>query len=195
MGASAGGIQAVSTILQGIPKNFPAPIVVVQHRSPTAESFLVPILERRTILPVVEALEGETLRPGTVYVAQTDQHLTITDAGRFAYCDGQRIHHVLSSANPLFISAADVFGTGAIGVILTGVGRNGTNGVQAIKARGGVIIAQDQATSEHFDMPHSAIATGAVDYILPLEEIAPALVRVATGQSDRSPHAGSSPPA
>jgi two-component system chemotaxis response regulator CheB len=146
---------------------------------------LVPILERRTVLPVTEAFEGEMLEPGTVYVARPDQHLTLTDAGRLAYHDGRRIRHVLSSANPLFTTAADAFGTGAIGVVLTGFGRDGTDGVQAIKRRGGVVIAQNEPTSERFDMPRSAISTGAVDYILPLEEIAATLVRLATGQSGR----------
>ncbi|HEY7288534.1 MAG TPA: chemotaxis protein CheB [Vicinamibacterales bacterium] len=186
IGASAGGIEALSTILGGLPKDFPAPIVVVQHRSPTTASLLVPILGRRSTMPVVDALEGESLKAGVVYVARPDQHLKLTDTGGFLYVDGHRIHHVLSSATSLFESAAQIYGIGAIGVVLTGYGRNGTDGVQAIKQGGGVVIAQDLETSRHFDMPRSAIATGAVDYILPVEEIAPALVRVATARAHRN---------
>jgi two-component system, chemotaxis family, protein-glutamate methylesterase/glutaminase len=104
--------------------------------------------------------------------------LTLTDAGTFSYVDGQRINHVLSSANPLFISSAAALGTRAIAVVLTGFGSDGTDGVQSIKAGGGIVIAQDERTSEAFGMPGAAIKTGAVDYVLPLEEIAPTLVRL-----------------
>ena len=181
--ASAGGVQALSTILHGLPKEFPAPIVVVQHRPARHRSLLVKILEKRTVLPVINAVDGETLEAGTVYVARADQHLTVTNNGRFAYSDGHRIRNVLSSANPLFASAANTFGAGAIGLVLTGMDSDGTDGLQAIKEHGGVVIVQDRATSAHFDMPRSAISTGAVDYILPLEEIAPALRRVTRARS------------
>jgi two-component system, chemotaxis family, protein-glutamate methylesterase/glutaminase len=181
--ASAGGVQALSTILHGLPKSFSAPIVIALHRPPGYESLLPSILKRQTALPVVEANAGEALKPGTVYIAKADQHLTVDHAGRFAYMNGHRIRHVLSSANPLFISAADVFGGGAIGVVLTGTDSDGTDGVQAISGEGGVVIAQNRATSEFFDMPRSAIHTGVVDYVLPLDEIAPALVRVVDERS------------
>jgi two-component system chemotaxis response regulator CheB len=176
--ASAGGIRALPLLLGLLPKDFPAPIVVVQHRSPTAESISVSILERRTRLPVAHAVEGEKAQPGVVYVAAPDLHLNVTGAGRFEYSDGRRIRHVPSSANPLFASAAASFGSGAIGVVLTGYGADGTDGVQAVRAHGGVVIAQDQATSEQFGMPGSAIKTGAVDDILPLHQIPAALVRL-----------------
>jgi two-component system chemotaxis response regulator CheB len=93
----------------------------------------------------------------------------------FGLSVGRRIRHVHSSANPLFESAAGVLGSRVIAVVLTGGGSDATDGVQAIKLRGGMVIAQDQATSQTFGMPGSAIATGAVDYILPLDQIAPAL--------------------
>jgi len=181
--ASAGGVQALSTIVHGLPADFPAPIVIVQHRPAGYKSLLAEILRRRSALPVTEAIAGDTLKPGTVYLARADRHLTVTHAGRFEYLDGHPIRHVLSSANPLFTSAADVFGTGAIGIVLTGTGHDGTDGVQAISEGGGVVIAQDRATSEYFDMPRSAISTGAVNYVLPLEDIAPALVVVAKARS------------
>jgi two-component system chemotaxis response regulator CheB len=181
--ASAGGLPALSTILHALPTDVPAPIVIVQHRSARYKSALAAILGRRTALPVTEAVAGEMLKPGTVYVAPADRHLIISDAGRLAYLNGHRIRHVLSSANPLFASAAGVFGASAIGVALTGTGQNGTDGVQAISAEGGVVIAQDRATSKYFDMPRSAISTGAVHHVLPLEDIAPALVRVAHARS------------
>src|SRR5262249_2901562 len=150
----------------------------VLHRQPDRQSHLAAILKRTSALPVTDAIEGEKLKAGTVYIARADEHLTVTDSGRFAYQNGQRIRHVLSSANPLFVSAANSFGAGVIGLVLTGTDSDGTDGVQAIKAHGGVVIAQDLETSEHFGMPGSAISTGAVDYVLPLQEIAPALARL-----------------
>jgi two-component system chemotaxis response regulator CheB len=116
-----------------------------------------------------------------VYVASPDLHLTVTRTGRFAYSDGYRIRHVLSSANPLFASPAESFGPGAIGVVLTGYDADGTDGVQAIRSCGGTVIAQDERTSEQFAMPSSAIRPGAVDSVL--EEIVPALVRLTTTPS------------
>ena len=179
--ASAGGIRALTTILSMLPPDFPAPIVIVQHRSLAAQSFLTSILARATRLKVAEAEQGEPLEPGTVYVARPDRHLTVTRLASFAYVDGRRIRHLLSSANPLFSSSADVFGSNAVAVVLTGTGHDGTDGVQAIKARGGTVIVQNEATSEHFSMPHSAIESGAVDIVLPLNEIAAALVNAVTG--------------
>lgn len=191
MATSAGGVRAVSTILHGLPKDFPAPIVIVLHRRPSHRSLLPTILGRQTTLPVVDAVAGETLEPGTVYIARADRHLTVDPTGRFEYSNGHRIRHVLSSANPLFASAADVFGNRAIGVVLTGTDSDATDGVQAINEEGGIVIAQNKATSEHFGMPHSAIGTGAVKYVLPLEEIAPTLVRMANeraGSTNSSEH-------
>ena len=176
--ASAGGVPALMTLLSQLPGTFPAPIVIVQHRPTTRESLLLQVLVRATPLHVVEAKENDRLEPGTVYVARPDLHLTISRHRHVHYCDGQRIRHVLSSANPLFVSSAEAFGPGTIGVVLTGTGSDGTDGVQAIKRRGGVVIAQDQHTSKFFSMAASAIATGAVDYVLPLDEIAPMLRRL-----------------
>jgi two-component system chemotaxis response regulator CheB len=173
---SAGGLRALRTILAGLLKSFPAAVVVVQHRS--IGSMLTSLLEKKSVLPVSDAVEGQTIEAGRVYVNRPDRHLTINDEHRFEYRDGQKIRHVLSSANPLFESSADVFGHGTIGVMLTGSDHDGTDGVQAIKSGGGIVIAQDKATSEHFHMPASAISTGSVDYVLPLDDIAPALVRL-----------------
>lgn len=177
---SAGAIPSLTTILAALPADFAAPIVVVQHRAPDSASMLTAILARRTALRVTEAREDEVLQPGTVYVARSTLHLTVTEALRFAYKDGTRVRHVLSSANPLFISVAECFGPRTIGVVLSGSGRDATDGVQTIKARGGVVIAQDERTSEHFGMPGSAIETGAVDYVTPVDQIAPLLVKLTT---------------
>jgi two-component system chemotaxis response regulator CheB len=176
---SAGGVAALVDLFPRLPANFPAAIVIVQHRS--AASLLIEILRRRTGMPVETATAGERLLPGVVYVARPDRHLTVTPDGRFAYVNGTRVRGVLSSANPLLESAAPVFQDRLIAVVLTGSGLDATDGVQTVKACGGTVIAQDEPTSLHFGMPGSAIRTGAVDRVLPLPSIAPALVELVGG--------------
>ena len=180
LAASTGGVQALGEVLSALPADFPAALALVLHRKGRKIDLLPAVLARRTGLPVKAAEENETIRPGVVYVAPADWHLTIGAQGRFAIRDGTRIHHVLSSANPLFESGAEVLGKRLIAVVLTGWGGDATDGVQAVKQHGGVVIAQDSATSAARGMPQSAIATGSVDYVLPLAEIGPALVELAT---------------
>ena len=184
MAASVGGIAALDAVLSHLPGDFPLPIVIVQHRDPAVVSILDKILARRTPLRVKVAEVGERPVAGTVYLAPTDRHLTFRADGSFATCEGPRIRHVLSSANPLFESAAKVFRDGVLAVILTGYDSDGTDGVQAVQRMGGRVIAQDEATSASFAMPRSAIATGAVGTILPLPDIAPALIRLAKSTGD-----------
>lgn len=176
--ASAGGIGALERVLHDLPPALPAAVVIVQHRKPSPEDGLVRVLARRTTLPLRQAIEGEQLQSGVIYLARSDRHLTITPACTFAYTNGTKIRWLLSSANPLFESAAASFGDHVLAVVLTGSGRDGTDGVQVVKARGGIVIAQDEATAQRFEMPRSAIETGAVDRVLPLDRIAPAIVEI-----------------
>ena len=111
--------------------------------------------------------------PGTVYLAPPREHLVIRRDETLALVDGHRkIRHVFSSADPLFASAAQVYGDGVIAVVLTGADSDATDGVQSVRQRGGIVIAQDRATSHVFGMPHAATSTGAVNAVLPLPEIA-----------------------
>ncbi|HKV10218.1 MAG TPA: chemotaxis protein CheB [Thermoanaerobaculia bacterium] len=176
--ASAGGIHALQEILAGLPADFPVPVAVVQHRSPRPPNLLGKILGQASRLTVKLAEASEALRPGTIYLAPPDLHLIVLPNHTFALRDGQRIGNVLSSADPLFASAAEVLGGRVIAVVLTGMGHDASDGVQAVKAAGGTVIAQDEASSQYFAMPKSAIATGCVDFILPLRKIAPELVRL-----------------
>jgi two-component system chemotaxis response regulator CheB len=169
-------------VLAGLPVDFPAAVVVVQHRAPRPTGYLDQILSRSSRLPVVFAKAGQAIEPGVVYVAPSDQHLTVAIDRRFAYTDGRRIRFVWSSANPLLESAAPAFRSRLIAVVLTGGGSDATDGVQNVKAHGGVVIAQDEATSEHWGMPGAAVRSGAVDYVLPLGAIAPALDALVHGR-------------
>jgi two-component system chemotaxis response regulator CheB len=178
--ASAGGVQALGQLLSALPADFPVPIAVVQHRTTRQPHLLAKVLSRHTPLLVKLAEHSEAMQPGIVYLAPADLHLTVGADRCLALIDGHKIRHVLSSANPLFSSAAKAFGSRVIAVVLTGMDRDGTDGVQTVKRCGGIVIAQDEATSQRFAMPHSAIETGCVDHILPLEEVAPTLVRLVT---------------
>jgi two-component system, chemotaxis family, protein-glutamate methylesterase/glutaminase len=184
--ASAGGIQALRTILAYLPADLPAAVVIVQHRSPTVVSALERILARVSRLPVQSALTDDVILPGRVYVARPDLHLTVQNDRRFRYVDGTRVRGLRSSGNPLLDSAARVFGRHTIAVVLTGGGTDATDGVQAVKAAGGIVLVQDPVTAEHYSMPLSALKTGAVDHALPLEALAPAIAAIAEGRPQQS---------
>jgi two-component system chemotaxis response regulator CheB len=179
MAASAGGIPAFQKLLGALPADFALPIAIVQHRSITPPNLLARVLGRHAALKVKNAEAGEALQPGTVYLAPPHQHLVVQRDHTLGFMDGRKIRHVQSSANPLFESAAEVFGDGVIAVVLTGFDRDATDGVQTVRHRGGIVIAQDEASSHIFGMPQSAIATGAVNAILPLGDIARELERLA----------------
>lgn len=181
--ASAGGIQALRALLADLPPELPASVVLVQHRTPGRDACLVDLFARRTRWPVRVADQGERIQAGRVYLARADSHLTITPDLAFLYRNGTKIRFLRSSANPLFDSAAKVFGSHVIAVVLSGSGQDATNGVQGVKANGGVVIAQDETTAAHWDMPRAAIASGAVDYVLPIEAIAPVLDLLVRGRS------------
>jgi two-component system, chemotaxis family, protein-glutamate methylesterase/glutaminase len=182
--ASAGGIEALEMILSSLPANFPVPIAIVQHRTARLPNLMAQVLARWTPLAVKTADQSEVMRPGTVYLAPPDLHLTVHPDRTFGLSDGRKIRHVRSSANPLFSSAAEVFGKGLIAVVLTGGDRDATDGVQSVRAHGGMVLAQDEATSWQFAMPRSAIETGSVNRVVPLAEIAPALIGLVMGPAD-----------
>ena len=174
--ASAGGLKAISAILAALPADFPAAIVVVQHLSPHQPSQMAEILRRRIALPVTQAVEGETLCPSHVYLAPPDKHLLVNPDFTLSLTHTEKIHFVRPSGNVLFESVSACFGPRAIALILTGGASDGTAGIQAIKKAGGVTLAQDEASSESFSMPRSAIESGSVDHILALDAIAPMLL-------------------
>jgi two-component system, chemotaxis family, protein-glutamate methylesterase/glutaminase len=186
MAGSLGGIEALKTVLSGLPQTFPVPIIIVQHRTTAHPNLLARVLSRVTKLTIEPVLPNQELVPGTVYLAPPDRHVTVTATQRLALSDGQRIKHVLSAADPLFVSAAQNFGSRVIAVVLTGNDSDAAAGARAVKDAGGVVLAQDAASSKSFQMPHAAIATGAVDEILPLDRIAPALVRLTSVPSGAS---------
>ena len=179
MAASAGGVAAFESVLATLPDDFPLPIAIVQHRSTRDPNLMARVFGRHTPLLVKTAVEGDQMKPGTVYLAPPNAHLMVDSDLRLSLKEGAKIRHVLSSANPLFESAASALPGRVIAVVLTGYDRDATDGVQAVRLSGGTVLAQDQATSKSFGMPGSAIETGCVDRVLPLQDIGPALVALA----------------
>jgi two-component system chemotaxis response regulator CheB len=177
--ASAGGLAALSALLQALPAGFPAAVLVVQHLDPRHKSLLADILQRRSGLTVRQARGGERLAPGDIYLAPPDHHLLVDAGGTLSLSTAERVRHVRPSADLLFAALAESFGPRAVAVVLSGSGRDGADGVLAVKRAGGTVIVQDVATSEFTGMPEAAIASGAADRVLPLPEIGAALVELA----------------
>ncbi|HEX2189238.1 MAG TPA: chemotaxis protein CheB [Longimicrobiaceae bacterium] len=180
VGSSAGGLAALSTLLAPLPADFPAPILVVQHLSPDRPSLLAEILGARTKLRVVQAAGGERLAAGTVFLAPPDHHLVVHPGGTVALSGSPRVRFSRPSADVLFDSAAAAFGGRVVAVVLTGRDSDGSLGAVAVRAAGGRVIAQEPGTAEEASMPEKAIESGAVDFVLPLEEIPAALTTLVT---------------
>lgn len=180
--ASAGGVHALAEILGKLPADFPATLVVVQHLDPRHRSLMPQIFNRRSNLPVYQAMQGMEVQPGSVYLAPPDRHMLVNRDGTVSLTQTELVNFVRPSADLLFESVAAAYGDRAIAVVLTGAGKDGSMGVTAIKARGGTVIAQDESTSEFFGMPSAAIRTGIVDFVLSLDEIPTALVTLLAGE-------------
>jgi two-component system, chemotaxis family, protein-glutamate methylesterase/glutaminase len=178
LAASAGGIAAIGHILESLPAGFRAAIVVVQHLDPRHRSLMAEILRRRTHLEVLQAAEGDQIRPGTVHIAPPDRHLLVNRDGSLSLTQSELVHFVRPSADLLFESVAASYKERAIAVVLTGTGSDGSLGIGAIKKMGGTVIAQDQESAEFFGMPAAAIKSGHTDFILRLDEIPSALAKL-----------------
>ena len=178
--ASAGGLPAIGQVLSQLPADFPVPIAIVQHLSATYPSVMAELLGRHTPLRVQWAEAGDVLEAGTVYIASRGLHLTVGEDGVLALPDTEKVRSCRPSADVLFNSAAASFGPRAIGVVLSGTGFDGGDGAGAVQRAGGSVIAQDELTSQFFAMPHAAIVATTLRRVLPLRQIAPALVALAT---------------
>jgi two-component system chemotaxis response regulator CheB len=177
MGASAGGLKALNEVLHVLPRNFPCSIVVVQHLAPHHKSWMADLLGRSSRVKVKQAEHGEILLPGTVYTAPPDEHLLV-GPGKVQLAHTQLVRFSRPSIDLLFESVAGMYGSRSIGVILSGSGKDGAEGIRTIKESGGITMAQAAETAEFPPMPQAAIETGCVDFILRLEEIGSKLVEL-----------------
>ena len=170
--ASAGGITALGRVLSGLVVGFPVPVVVVQHLDPRHKTIIAEVLGRRAPLAVRLADHGERAEPGTIYVAPPNHHLLVEADGMLTLSSSELVHFLRPSADLLFESIAGTYGPRAIACVLTGTGSDGAMGASAVKSRGGTVIVEDPALAEFRGMPDAVLATGSVDFVLPLDEIA-----------------------
>jgi two-component system chemotaxis response regulator CheB len=182
VGCSLGGMHALEQMLGSLPKNFAAPIVVVQHRHKASNEGLPAYLRRHAKIDVVDADDKQWLKPGTAYLAPADYHLLV-EKGELSLSTEAAVGYSRPSIDVLFESAADSYRDRVVGVVLTGSNADGAKGAERIKRRGGFVIAQDPKTAEAPAMPQATIDAVRVDRILPLERIGPFLVELcrATG--------------
>lgn len=183
IGASTGGPQALREILSRLPAGFPVPVVCIQHIDSGFLTEMVAWLAEISPLPVAKASPGEAPQPGKVYFAPEDAHLELDDGRRFALSLAPPLEGHRPSVTVTMRTAARCFGAGTVGVLLTGMGRDGAEGMASIAAAGGITIAQDEASSIVYGMPREAAALGAVRHVLPLAQIAPALAGLVNGRS------------
>jgi two-component system, chemotaxis family, protein-glutamate methylesterase/glutaminase len=179
--SSAGGIHALLEVITRLPGNLKAGVVVVQHLDPHHKSMISQILNRQSNLLVRQASDGDMVTARSVFIAPPDWHLVINPDRTLGLSQQELELFVRPSANLLFTSAAESFGKNIIAVVLTGTGKDGADGVVAVKKAGGMVIAQNEETSEFFGMPGAAIHTGCVDFVLPLNEIADKIVGLIPG--------------
>ncbi|MBA4421331.1 MAG: chemotaxis protein CheB [Anaerolinea sp.] len=195
IGCSLGGLNAIRSLFTALPENYPAAVAIVQHRAADSTQLLTALLQKHSALALIEAEDKMGIEPGHAYLAPPDYHLLLDcgvqkAAGRISEIhllqpakDASHIccHFALSTDAPVnfarpsidvfFESAAECYGEKLIGVLLTGASKDGSQGLAAIKQRGGLTVAQDPKTARARVMPAAAIALKAADYILPLKEI------------------------
>jgi two-component system, chemotaxis family, protein-glutamate methylesterase/glutaminase len=181
VGASTGGPQALNALAAALAPVLPRlPVLITQHMPPTFTTILAEHLARASGFSAREAQDGEPVAPGTIYLAPGGRHMRVErqDGPKIVVDDGPPLHYCKPAVDPLFASAAEVWGNGALALILTGMGHDGTDGARAIVTAGGSVIAQDEATSVVWGMPGSAAHAGLCAAVLPLPEIAPAVLRL-----------------
>lgn len=178
VGASAGGVEALTRLVAGLPADLPAAVFIVLHTPPYSRSHLPAILSRAGPLPVAHATDGEAIAPGRVYVAPPDHHLLVRE-GRVELSRGPRENGSRPAVDPLFRTASRVYGPRVVGVVLSGTLGDGAVGLTVVATRGGVTVVQDPDEALFGGMPRAALRYARVDYTLPVAEIPPLLARLA----------------
>ncbi len=186
IGVSTGGPAALDILLPALPQGFRLPVLIVQHMPELFTKLFAERLSGRCRLPVHEAVEGEPVLPGTVYIAKGDWHLEVLAAAHIGspatlrVAQGPQENHCRPAVDVLFRSMAAVYGPGVLAVVLTGMGSDGLKGCRAVRERGGSVLAQDQATSAVWGMPGAVAQAGLAHKVLPLDAIAGEIVRMAS---------------
>ncbi|BBF91664.1 protein-glutamate methylesterase/protein-glutamine glutaminase [Blastochloris tepida] len=185
IGSSTGGPQALQVVLKGLaPIAARFPIIITQHMPPTFTTILAEHLGRASGRPAHEGIDGEPITAGTIYVAPGGRHMVIKRVNNVPVIgleDGPPVNYCKPAVDPLFASAADAYGAGLLAVVLTGMGSDGAHGAGDVVAHGGGVIAQDEATSVVWGMPGATAHSGVCSAVLPLNDIAPRIIRLASG--------------
>ncbi|MGA7107719.1 MAG: chemotaxis response regulator protein-glutamate methylesterase [Terracidiphilus sp.] len=190
IGISTGGPAALDIVLPAFPATFPIPVLIVQHMPELFTRLLAERLNGRCPLAVREAAEGNPVQPGTIYIARGDWHLEIVSPLRTGQPPTLHLtqappeNHCRPSVDVLYRSAAAVYGSGVLAAVLTGMGSDGMAGARIVRARGGTVLAQDQATSAVWGMPGAVVRQGLAQRVFPLQAIAPEIMRL-TARSPR----------
>jgi two-component system chemotaxis response regulator CheB len=182
IGASAGGVEALSTLIAGLPADLGAALLIVLHVGRASRGSLPRVLARAGKLPAEYARDGEPIEPGRIYIAPSDCHLLVEPPGRVRLSRGPREHFTRPAIDPLFRSAAAAYGPRIVGLVLSGMGRDGTAGLSAIRRAGGVALVQDPDDAICSRMPRSALEHVAVDAVAPSAALPALLVRLAAGE-------------
>ena len=171
IGGSAGSLQVILGILSAIRRDFPLSILIVLHRNGVFESSLEDIFASRTEAPIKEVEEKEPILPGTIYIAPADYHVLIEEDHTFSLDYSERVNFSRPSIDVTFRSAADVYGADLVCCLLSGGNADGVDGLEYVKANGGIVVVQDPATADVPYMPQHAITRMAVDFVVPADEM------------------------
>ena len=178
IGGSAGSMTALVELLPGFPADFPVPLVIAVHLHPRQDNAHIERLASHCALRVKEADEKESIQAGSVYLAPPNYHLLIENDRTFSLSIDERVNYARPAIDVLFETAAQVYGSRTIGVVLTGANNDGANGLRLIKERGGLAIVQDPRTAESTFMPQAALEATSVDHMLSVPEIGKLLVKI-----------------
>jgi two-component system chemotaxis response regulator CheB len=189
IGASRGGLEAISTIARSLAPDLPVGIVAVLHTAPDSPMILDEIIGARAAMPVAYATEGASILPGHIYLAPPDRHLVVVARGLLGLEAGPKVRHSRPAADRLFESAAEAYGDRVIGVVLTGADGDGTAGLRAIHAVGGIGVVQDPDDAYDPGMPRSALRADDPDYSVRLENMGVLLTTLSRRLATRALHA------
>lgn len=181
IGASAGGVEALGTLLASLPQTFQLPVFIVLHLPPDRSTMLPQLLSRRCPLPVKEAEDKEPVTPGTVYFAAPDYHLLVEPDRTFSLSRDEPIHYSRPSIDLLFESAAFVYRKHLLGIVLTGASQDGAEGLKQIRECGGAAWVQDPEEATSSTMPAAALARAGADAVMPLAAMVTRLSRLTPG--------------
>lgn len=181
IGASAGGVEALLQLLTGLPKGYPLPVIVVMHVADDRSSLLSEVFGYRLDVPVREASDKQAIEPGTVYFAPAGYHLLVENDLSFSLSCDPREHYSRPSIDVMMDSAADAWGPGLAGFLLTGANEDGAAGLSRIGKAGGLTVVQDPAEAQSSTMPQAAIDLQSPDFVLPLKDIKTLIARLSPG--------------